>query len=304
MNRTIALLGAAILLTVTGCKNAQSSNTLDRSRFTQAVPPHDLIQAHNDRADRLDNMTARGILSLRFPDPKDNNDQRYEQGDLNLQLRRPNDVAVVLKKLGETLIWLGSNTDTYWLIDDLESKVAVTGAHSQLTPDKLALLALPLSPLNLPLLLGLEPIDQNATASSDTKTGDTLITFKRARVTVLYRFATGSTQPNAIELRGPDDQPIITAFLTNTIDIAAPSDPFAQSSLATDSGDRFPSKIRIQLHDGEITITMTLDAVSTKRPLDAAFDLDLLIQRFTPERVYDLDDPADLDELHSGARER
>ena len=293
MRRVLAVLAAAaVVATLTACTKTIRTDMVDSTVFTQPADAAPVVQAHNERAERLRDLTARGILSLRFPDPEKEGDTRYEQGDLNLQRRAPSDTALVLTTLGETLIWLGSNDDAFWLFDDLQTDTAFIGRLDEMTLEKLNVLALPLSPLDLPLLMGVEPILGEAAALVDPGTGDVLVESRMAGFTVLTRFPDGGDVANAIEFRDASGTPRITALATDPIEVTAPADPFADGpSLVRSTGDSIPANLRIVLHDTDTIVTFVFSTITTARPRDAAFDFETLLQRFRPDEVIDLDEP-------------
>lgn len=280
-----------MLLTQLGCTPKQRLDTLDPRPYTQPIESSSIVELHNQRAERLSSITARGILSLRFPDASNPNETRYEQGDLNLQLNTPDETALVLKKLGETLIWLGSNQSSYYLFDNIETEHAFVGSTEFITYRKLAQLALPLSPNSLPILLGLEQIPESAQAFTDVNSRETLIVIPAGNADVLMLFGANG-YPKTIELNDHQLGPLITAVASKPIDVSEPADPFAEGpSLIRSTGQTFPSNIRIVLHESETVVTISLDNISAKRPRSAAFSFDSLVERFKPIAVIDLDAP-------------
>lgn len=117
-----------------------------------------IIEAHDARVANLDSFWARASVRV---EGKDAEGSKFsEQGEGHLQVERPDKVAVTLGKLGEVYFALGSNEDRYWLIDvsDSDRRVILSGSQSKATPEKAAVLGLPLHPRDIPLLLGLMPM--------------------------------------------------------------------------------------------------------------------------------------------------
>lgn len=283
-----------------GCANERVIDTINLERFSQSVSERDVQREHNSRAVRLSALESRGILSLRFPDPKNRSRERYEQGDLNLQLRLPSDTALVLKKLGETLIWLGSDDQMYWLFDDLETKHAFVGQNELVSVEKLGWLALPIHPHTIAVLLGLEQLPRNSSIALDPNSRDVLITVPGDEYGLYLIYSESSSFPKAVEIRDANGIAIVTAYGSEPIDVTMPSDPFGDGpSLVRSSGDMFPSKIRIVLHSSETIISFVLNSITLKRPREAAFSFSLLEERFEPVRTIDLDAPGALDEIQS-----
>lgn len=127
------------------------------------IPTRDaIVNAHNARVAALDTLWARASVRVEGRDAEGS--KFGEQGEGHLQVERPDDVAVTIGKLGEVYFALGSNNDRYWLIDvsDSERRVMVSGAQAMATPEKAAALGLPVHPRDIPMLMGLMPLDPAA----------------------------------------------------------------------------------------------------------------------------------------------
>ncbi len=127
----------------------------------------DLVGAHNARVIGINRLWSR--ISVRV-EGRDAEGSRFaEQGEGHLQVERPDRVAVTVGKLGEVYFALGSNAERYWLVDvsNSDRRLMVIGEQSLATPEKAAELGLPVHPRDLPLLLGLLPLDEGEVSGPD-----------------------------------------------------------------------------------------------------------------------------------------
>lgn len=123
-----------------------------------------IVDAHNARVGPLDRLWARASVRVEGRDAEGS--KFSEQGEGHLQVERPDRVAVMVGKLGEVYFALGANAERYWLIDvsDSDRRVMLSGDQSLATPAKAAALGLPVHPRDIPMLLGLMPLDAGAVA--------------------------------------------------------------------------------------------------------------------------------------------
>lgn len=86
-----------------------------------------LAASHNDRVARLTQIYAIGVIEIRWTDRKG---KHFEQGNMELWIHQPRRTALRVEKLGEPLLWLGSNDTQYWLFDLLGDERALhLGSH-------------------------------------------------------------------------------------------------------------------------------------------------------------------------------
>jgi hypothetical protein len=122
-----------------------------------------IVDAHNARVGGLDRLWARTSVRVEGRDAEGS--KFSEQGEGHLQVERPDRVAVTVGKLGEVYFALGANGTQYWLVDvsDNERRVMLLGEQDRATPAKAEALGLPVHPRDLPLLMGLMPLDPGST---------------------------------------------------------------------------------------------------------------------------------------------
>lgn len=157
-----------------------------------------IIQAHNTRIGAADRLWSRASVRVEGRDAEGS--KFGEQGEGHLQVQRPDRVAVTVGKLGEVYFALGSNEDRYWLIDvsDSDRRVMVFGDQSLATPDKAAALGLPVHPRDIPMLLGLEPLDPGAVAGPTWDEDDRAV----LRVSTRWGSASLRFDPRSLDIVG------------------------------------------------------------------------------------------------------
>ncbi len=152
----LVLFVFASALMITGCA---SPGKIDVSKLGPPPSTQELAAGHNQRVDQLDTLWAR--ISIRakgtYPDGKG----YEEQGEGHLQIDKPENVSLSIRKLGELYFAYGANSEQYWSFDLLNSerKLMLIGQLDQVTQDKAAILGLPIHPGELIALSGLMPID-------------------------------------------------------------------------------------------------------------------------------------------------
>lgn len=190
MSRTLGFLLSLCLLWTAACsapKRPKELPALER-----------IVDAHNARVDGLDRLWARTSVRVEGRDAEGS--KFSEQGEGHLQVERPDRVAVTVGKLGEVYFALGANESQYWLVDvsDNERRVMLIGEQDRATPAKAEALGLPVHPRDLPLLMGLMPLDA-ATTPPPAWDGQ-----GRAVLTVASRWGTAALRYDArtLELVG------------------------------------------------------------------------------------------------------
>jgi hypothetical protein len=74
----------------------------------------DLAAAHNERVAALERFHGDGVVEIRWiEDDRD----KLVQGDVDLWVRLPRHTALRVSKLGDDLLWVGSDEERYWLFD-------------------------------------------------------------------------------------------------------------------------------------------------------------------------------------------
>lgn len=154
MNRVLPVLLCLSLLLAAACSSPKRPGVLPEAAS--------IVEAHNARVTGVDRLWARTSVRV---EGRDAEGSRFaEQGEGHLQVERPDRVAVTVGKLGEVYFALGADETRYWLVDvsDSDRRVMLIGEQSLATPAKAEALGLPVHPRDIPMLIGLLPLDPDA----------------------------------------------------------------------------------------------------------------------------------------------
>jgi hypothetical protein len=127
------------------------------------VPAYaEVANAYNARVRRLERLQAGVSMIVRAP--KENNELTKDQVQGNLSMMLPSSVALRLDAYSKTIFRLGSNEERYWWIDlTKHPKVAMVGAHSAATPERVSAFGLPVHPLDLIEVFAIKPLPEPGT---------------------------------------------------------------------------------------------------------------------------------------------
>ena len=108
------LLGCAMTCTATlgSCQTTPRPGA--EGSKVQAPSYKAIAVRHNDRLDRLTAVNAAGSIELRWTDDEG---RHFESGRAEVWIVLPDRTAIDVQKLGERLMWMGSNGSDQWMID-------------------------------------------------------------------------------------------------------------------------------------------------------------------------------------------
>jgi len=83
-----------------------------------APPPTyaELAARHNERVEDIARYWASATISVRWRDPESGN-RKTEQAEGYVMFEPPDRTAVVLSKAGETIMWIGSSDERFWMFE-------------------------------------------------------------------------------------------------------------------------------------------------------------------------------------------
>jgi len=250
------------------------------------LPARDaIVDAHNARVGPLDRLWSRASVRVEGRDAEGS--KFSEQGEGHLQVERPDRVAVTVGKLGEVYFALGANEDRYWLIDvsDSDRRVMLSGDQSLATPAKAAALGLPVHPRDIPLLLGLMPLDASGVSGPDWDVAGRAV----LRLPTRWGSAALRYDPRSLELVGA------TAFDAEGVTLADAT--LGLHGAVTDENGmlpvgRLPQRIEIRVPDFDGFVRMQLGEPRV-RPINATvFNPERLRRAYRVGEVIDLDTSA------------
>jgi hypothetical protein len=124
-----------------------------------AEPPptyQSLAESHNARVAKLQQLYATGSIEFRW---KDDKGRHFETGHAELWLSLPRQTALRIDKVGEVLLWLGSDDERYWFFDLLSKETSLrVGRHDEAEVKLDGADGLGMRPLVLLDLLALTPL--------------------------------------------------------------------------------------------------------------------------------------------------
>ncbi len=262
----------------------------------EAAPPNapsarQIIASHNERVAKLTTTYSRGVIEVRW---RDDRGKHQHQGDLDFYRSTDDRTALSITKVGERLLWLGSNEQEYWLFDltDKTDRVLYRGRNDEpLTAEgsSAALQAFGIRPQDLLDLLALRMIDETAIADEppayDRKRKAYVLVAENMRlsvdrstllpVRVELLDATGkvvaeSTHARYETVEMPGVAPLARPKMAELIDIR-------QGESLSNAETGITGEIKIAIND-------TTTVVDQKQ-LQRVFDLDTLIKSLQPDRV-------------------
>ena len=281
---------AFTLLILTSCKAQPKPNV----HTPPPVAPSfsSLAAAHNDRVHRLEQIYAIGVIEIRWVDRKG---KHFEQGNMELWIHQPRRTALRVDKLGEPLLWLGSNDTHYWLFDLLnDERVLHLGSHdTALSASGGGTgLMIDIKPLALLDLVGITPIDtsQQLPVAFSSQHNAWLISTQGKGGPLRIYFDRQSLLPSRIEMVEPLDSGEEKVIAHSTLQRykAAPIanvSPLAFPKLAHQVDIIVPA-VEGQAGGGEVKIVMDHSTtVIDSSQLQRVFDLERLKQALRPGRI-------------------
>lgn len=284
----ILLMLIAAALALSGCETPPSASSATSA--TQPQLPRlsysEVAARFNANVKKIDRVWSRAVVEIHWLDGKK---KKFEQGEGNLILMLPCKVAFSIGKLGNVMVWAGSDLKRYWLMDLREDRVAYIGGHANaelMPPDDLPV---PVQPLELVRLLGIAAISPDASeASARTEQGNYLLeppgehcrmwidgkTFRASRIELLDD--KGATR---IDCR-------LTAYEPLELENQPPGAwPHMATKLAITVAPRGQSpESRMSIFLSDLTDGRADDKIS-----DKAFEFESLKRIFKVEKVVDVD---------------
>ena len=282
----ISILGACAALSA-----CESGGSRVAQRSDKPVPAYeDVAQRYNERASRLSRIWARAVVSIDYKD--ENGKRRYKQGDGHLQLIQPGRLALSIGKLGEVVLWLGSDDARYWLLEPREHHRGYVGRHDRITRAKTEMLGIPVAPLDLIELLGVTPLPESpasgASVAWDATGVHLLLDLPVPDGHWRYTLDAETFFPTAIELfQGAGNQLVLRATLKR----------YEPVTLRGVGGvfPRMASRIDLRHHESGALMRMTFEGMTDggrHRLMPEVFQLASLVDALGIREMTDLDQPA------------
>jgi hypothetical protein len=272
-----------VVFTATGCPPQppalQGPAEADRPTLREAA------DRFNANIARLDRLWATTVVELRWKE-KDGK-KRFEQGDGNLVMRLPNDVAFSVGKLGNVMLWAGADAERYWLFDLTgDQRTVFFGRHDKAERGEARDLGLPVRPRDLPQLLAVTPIkvdDARAAEHVGWQDGAYVIDLPTTHARLYLRPDT--YLPTRVELIDVDGKVWLVCRLSKHERVElVKAPPGAWPRVAT----RVEADVVGQ--DAKMTLFLADMTNDPDRIHDRAFDMDTLIKALKVDRQVNLDE--------------
>jgi hypothetical protein len=282
------------LLACVGCEPKTKSALLNPDTPVQPPAYAQIAARYNARLEHLDTLWARANIKAFFRD-EDGKFHTETGEDSILMFDRPDQVALCVGKLGKIGLWAGCNESTYWLFEVQEDKRVWYGSHANLGKPTTQPLPLPIHPLRLLTLLGVQPLppevsgDEAKASLVILDNGNIKIEPPSGDVRMWLDPATAA--PKTIELLDANGQVVLTAHLSGVMPVRTMGLPEAQWPMLADR-----IEIYVAGKDGELTIKLN-DATSgaghekAEKALKNAFNFALLVNALRPQSAVNLDQP-------------
>jgi len=270
-----------LLVALTGCESIPRTAPQQPSQMPSY---QELVARYNKNLARVDRLWARTVVELTWHDEKGTH---HEQGDGNLIVILPNQVALSIGKLGHTGMWAGCDAHRYWLFDLRKNHDKLfVGTHNQAQRQRSHHWPLPVKPNELTVLLGLTPI-QSAPAVTPTVAWDNAAfviepVSRRLRLWI----DPNTARPVRIDLLDETGRKRVTCLLSRWKRVTLENTPPGALPWAA-------TRLEISLigQEGEMTLFLSdlTDGRADHKIKDRAFDLDHLIKIFKPTKWVNLD---------------
>ena len=249
----------------------------------------EIAGSHNARLEGLARVHASGVVELEWTEGEKHH---FEQGDAELWLDLPRQTALRISKLGDDLLWIGSDAERYWYFDLLRDPTRLISRDHAQPFDGGAGPAV--RPLVLLTAMGLDPLPNHHVppevrwTRADESTGAAAGWAVRApagpsgtdRATIV--FSEGDLWPLHVTVRNPQGDVLIRSRLEQYKTVPVPgksplaSPKMAQVARIIDPSNNSEIRLYLRTWSGDVE----------HEPMDRVFDLDMLIAAMRPDEVH------------------
>lgn len=249
----------------------------------QAITPEALIAKYNTNTGRLAKLYARTSVELTWQETREDGSvkNRSESGDGKVIFQAPASTVVTVEKLGKWYLWAGSDGARYWLFDRTQEPSALYVGRLDGPAAKRNFLGLPVRPQDMPMLLGLKPLEpalKTDVAWCVDATGHGFYRVEQPHLRLLLNPKTA--WPVRIELTDAAGKAQVVAQLSGAV--------------VCENGGVLRQKAEIFPVKGKARLDLAVDSASVDpdKIKSRMFDLDgTLIPANKPEKTVDLDRP-------------
>lgn len=248
-----------------------------------------LVERYNKNVEPLDRLWASTEVHLRWEDREGK--QHREHGDGTLIIVRPRKVAMTVGKLGNTILWAGSNEHGYWLFDKRDKGKVFFGRYRYIDKACSRSLPMPIQPKAVPYLLGTMPLDADAEAGDDAvQRYQGFFLIEPPGLNVRLWLDPTSAMPKRVDLLDEQGNKAVSAILREPwpVDLEGVSqrqEPMlAHETQIYVHGDEAHQQANVR-----IELKHASDGKARDQINERAFDFDTLVQHHQPAERIDLD---------------
>jgi hypothetical protein len=243
----------------------------------------ELIKRYNETTRPMERVWASARVDLVWLDEKGK--RKAEHGDGRFMFVRPGKVVLEIEEFGRGF-WAGADGQRYWLFELLDKRIAYVGRFEHLGERDAQALLLPVNPVDLLYVLGLNAIDPTVIPEApavEQVAGYYLVEPPGLGLRMLLDPV--SARPVRVDLLNAEGQSAVKCVLSEPVELEA------------DSGDgegarpRMASVVEVYVLGQEARMTLKLKSLTTQgtRIKDAHFDFEVLKRVMKPHEIVDLD---------------
>lgn len=206
-------------LVLSACDAAPKTATpLAYQRPPSTMPSYrQLAMDHNRHVAGLSRVWARANIDVTYQD--EHGKTKKESGDEStLMIDLPQNVALSFGKFGlGTLMWAGCDDQHFWFFDLVGEKSMLFGSHASLNHVNIRNLPLQVRPADIPMLLGLLPLNPDAQSSVGWERGYLTIQPNNGPVKMLMDPISHAVRQ--VLIFAPDGMPAVVSTLNQLVDL-------------------------------------------------------------------------------------
>jgi hypothetical protein len=254
---------------------------------TDKVPTYlSMAALYNKRVAHLNTFWARADLAL---DHVEDGKVVRDHAEATIQFRLPREFNFIIQKVSEDYFVLGCDNDRYWWFDrKVKPATVVVGKHVSATREKIAMLGVPVLPLEIVDVLGVSPLPVTG-ALPQTR-------WSPLKNWVVFSMPAPNTAGGTIEywLEPRTSDParirILDEKQNELIDCRTEKLGLVKVGSRLDEATRMASKVRISVPERQTVMIIEMNSMEN-RPLKTskAFDLNTLRNAYPSDREIDLD---------------
>lgn len=291
-HRVLGIGLAACVLAAAGCRqNTFAGDTFEKGEVVRRAGGPErysqIVEKYNARVVHLNTFWSRADLRLEYLN--EDGERQRDEAEATIQYELPSKFSFMISKLAEHYFTLGCDAERYWWIDrKVTPPTVVFGRHAAATREKVALLGVPVLPLEIVECLGVTPLPTPPN-SAETQ-------WSPLRQLIVFRLPAGTGRGGEIEYwldpttLDPARIRIFDAAGKVTIDCRHEVPTMVDVGGRPDGATRIAAKLRVLIPQRETTLTISLNSMENRSMKNSkAFDLVALRAAYRVVREIDLD---------------